>query len=242
MSFLTLVRLSGIVSMEKQKTEKSGLGIIVATSEPIFADGIACAIQMTDDLHLVAVADNAEKTVSLIDTMSPDLVIIDSDMCGRGTVQLVKDLKQINRHIAILLLVRKATSSCLALSLNIGVEGYLLRNASSTELLNAVRGICRGDAVINLETIKDLANQLRPPMVSGTPPKKNQHLSHQESQVLKLASTGMSNKLISKELFISERTVQSHFNAIFRKFGVGSRTEAVVHALRNDHIEFEALP
>ena len=211
--------------------------IILVISEPLFADGIINAIQMTNDLQLVATANNSVDAVILARKLKPDMAIIDF-----GGHQLMKDLKQSHKSIAILVLTRRANPPCLAEALQVGIAGCILRSATPTELLTAIRGVCVGEAVLNLEIIKSLLPQLGYPAKDMMSADRSEFPNQQELEALKLASKGLSNKEISRQLFISERTVQSHLGALFRKFAVGSRTEAVVYALRNNFIGLEDLP
>jgi DNA-binding NarL/FixJ family response regulator len=219
----------------------SKIAILVAITEPLFADGIVNAIMATDDLEVVAKPKERTETITLIQELQPRVAIIDLDLFGRDVFQAIREIKKEHESVAILAVVSRTTSSCLRQSLQAGVAGYLLKKATATEFINAIRGICAGEAVLNLQSVYELMQHLDYAMDEQGHLGKAPHLSRRELEVLKLSSKGLSNKKIARELFISERTVQSQFGAIFGKLGVASRTEAVLAAWRKGWITEEDI-
>ncbi len=219
----------------------SKIAILVAITEPLFADGIVNAIMATDDLEVVAKPKERTETITLIQELQPRVAIIDFDLFGRDVFQVIREIKKEHENVAILAVVSRTTPSCLLRSLEAGVAGYLLKKASAAEVINAIRGACIGEAVLDLEGIRELIQHLDYDMGEQEHLGKRQHLGYRELEVLKLASKGLTNKEIARELSISERTVQSHFSTIFNKLRVGSRTEAVLQAWRSGWITDEAL-
>lgn len=217
------------------------IDVLVAVGEPLLADGIVNAIAVTDDLRVVAVPRHQSEITKQLAELRPHIAVVDPELFEPHPAQGIWQVKLAHPTIAMLVLVSKATPSCLARCLEAGIEGYLPKTVNARRLLEAIRGICNGEAVVDLQCIREAARHLH--HVAGEQdyvPKKSQ-LGHRELEVLKLAGEGLTNKEIAKRLFVSERTVQSHFSAIFNKLGARSRTEAVVLALRNGWIADDSV-
>jgi len=210
--------------------------VLVAVAEPLLADGITNAIAASDDLCLVATASDQDEIIKQLGEFRPRIAIVDPNLFDPHPARGIWQVKYAHPNIAILILVTRATSSCLARCLEAGIEGYLPKTVNASRLLEAVRGICNGEAVVDLQCIRKAARYLHDVAgEQGHLPEQSQP-GHRELEVLKLAAEGLTNKEIAKRLFVSERTVQSHFSAIFGKLRARSRTEAVVFALRNGWI------
>ena len=125
-------------------------------------------------------------------------------------------------------------------SLEAGAAGYLLKNVSLRDLISAVRSVHAGKGVFDLKATSKILRRLAPG--KGEERRGLGELHRRELEVLKLAGKGMSNKEIAAELSISERTVQTHLTNIFRKLEVGSRTEAVLHGLKEGWFTLDDLP
>jgi DNA-binding NarL/FixJ family response regulator len=215
---------------------QKGISVFIAIMEPLLADGIANAIMASEDLQVVARPSNRRETITQIGKLQPRAAIIDFSLLEPAPFQAIRQIKQASPDVAIIILTSKTTPSCVLRSFEAGVAGYLLKKASASEVLSAIRSVCAGEAVADMHSITEcLAQVTSEPSYS----RAGQHLGVRELEVLKLASKGLTNKEIAEKLFVSQRTVESHFNAIFGKLGVGSRTEAVLMAWRNNWITNE---
>ena len=169
------------------------------------------------------------------------VAIIDYDLYGPDVFQAIKEIKQDYESLSILALINRTTPSCLLRSLQVGVAGYLLKTATSDEIVNAVRAVYSGEAVLDLQSVYELIHHVDYSVDKQGYIGEGQRLRQRELEVLKLASKGLSNKEIARRLFLSERTVQSHFSMIFERLGVASRTKAVLEAWRNGWITNDDL-
>lgn len=215
--------------------------VLVATAEPLLADGIVNAVMATNDLEVIAKPKNRTEAITLIRELQPCVAIIDCDLLEPDCFQAIREIKQVNSNLAILTLTSKTAPSRLLEHLQAGVAGYLLKTATSDEVINAIRRVCTGEAVLTLSSMYELIRHLERAADEQGRLRKGQRLHQKELEVLKLASKGLTNKEIAQKLFVSERTVQSHFGTIFGKLEVGSRTEAVLVAWRNGWIADEDL-
>jgi DNA-binding NarL/FixJ family response regulator len=219
----------------------SEIPVLLAVAEPLFADGISNAFAAASDLEIVAKPRNRTEAIMQIRELRPRVAIFGCDLLEPSWSQGIKEIKQEDASLAILVLVSKAAPSRLLQSLQAGAAGYLMKTATGDEVVNAVRSAAAGEAVLTLEHMRELVECLDNTVDKQDHLRSGQSLRHKELEVLKLAGKGLTNKKVAQKLFVSERTVQSYFNAIFGKLGVGSRTEAVLVAWRDGWITDEDL-
>ena len=221
--------------------------VFIATDDTIFQEGLSQFLRDEEDLECVAKPTNGEDTVRLAKEFLPDVVIMDLDMplsdrraqAGQA-VEIVRQLKAAHPPVAILMVMAHGFGPSLFVSLQAGVAGYLLKKTAPRELINAVRSLCAGEAVFNLEAVNELIDNLASDKSADT--KSLEQLRPREVEVLKAAARGIGNKEIGSELGISERTVQTHLVNIFRKLDVSSRTEAVLQGLKQGWLRLDDLP
>ncbi len=215
---------------------------IVATSNEIMQAGIISIINANPDMKVAATANNDVDLVRLVHEIWPDILILDIDLPKIGAIELSRNIKKLYPPVAILLLTNRTTKDCLIDALKTGVAGYLLKSVSANQLTNAIRALCSGEAVISPNIVYDFARHLRYTGTEVNLDEIMEPLTQREKEILNLASQGLRNKNIAESLFISERTVQSHLATIFKKFRVGSRTEAVLWAFQNKYLTSNELP
>ena len=126
--------------------------------------------------------------------------------------------------------------------LEAGAAGYLLKSVRGRELIDAVRAVYAGESVLHPAIARKVLNRFAPVSGEGQEQKPLEVLSEREMEVLKLATRGLSNQDIARELCLSLRTVQAHLGHIFNKLQVSSRTEAVVRALKEGWITLDDIP
>jgi len=154
-------------------------------------------------------------------------------------IEAAKQIKNACPNTAILMLSAYGSDSYILTSLRAGAAGYLLKNVPINELISAIRLAHAGEAVLDLKAVDKVLRYLA---VEESGERKDIGVLHdREREVIKQAAMGKSNKQIGEELFISERTVQTHMVNIFQKLRVGSRTEAVIRALKEGWITLDDL-
>jgi len=214
--------------------------VLIADDHPAYREGLCRFLESQEDLEVVAQATDGEESVSLAWKLRPDVAIIDIAMPGLSGIEAAKHIKEACPTTAILMLSAYDYESYVLTSLRAGAIGYLLKDVSLFELVDAVRMVHGGNAVFNLKATGDIFNRITADSIL----ERSHHgrLHDRELQVLRLLAKGMSNKDIAIELTISERTIQTHLANIFEKLGVGSRTEAALHALKKGWLSLDDLP
>jgi two-component system, NarL family, response regulator LiaR len=221
--------------------------VFCATCDAIFQQGLCQFVEQEGDLECIARPTNGEDTIKLVEEMLPDVVILDLDIPLHSSTtdvghaaEVARRIKEVHPSVAILMVSTYDYQRSLFVSFEAGAAGYLLKKTAPRELISAVRSLCSGEAVFDLEAVNKLIGGLV--TNRGIKTKSAAQLRPSEVTVLKVAAKGVTNKEIASELSISERTVQTHLVNIFRKLECNSRTQAVLHALREGWLELEDLP
>lgn len=214
--------------------------VLVADDHPTFREGLCHFLEEEEDIEVVAKTADGEETVRLAKELLPDIAIIDVAMPKLNGIEAARQIKAVCPTTAIFMVSAFAYESYLLASVRAGAAGYLLKDAPVSDLISAVRSVHTGEAMFDFKTIsKVLARVAEEESLER---RGSGELRRREMQILRVAARGLSNKLIARELGISERTVQTHMYHIFRKLGVGSRTEAVLRALREGWLTPDDLP
>ncbi|MFN2156176.1 MAG: response regulator [Anaerolineae bacterium] len=206
--------------------------ILLADDHAYVRQGTRELLEQQDDLEVVGEADNGRAVVQLALKEHPDVVIMDFAMPELNGIEATRQIKAVEPGIAILVLTAYDSEQYVFAFLEAGAAGYLLKDISVEELVNAIRAVHGGESILHPAIARKVINHFSKPDSRQTTDDLLEQLTEREVEVLRLAAKGMSNRDISRELSISVRTVQTHLSNVFNKLGVGSRTEAVVLGLR----------
>lgn len=199
------------------------ISIIVVDDHPVVRDGIRSMLAGVADFEVVAEADNGVSAVELTAALDPDVVVIDLRMPGGGGVDAIRAMRGRDLRAKVLVLTTYDTDSDTVAAIEAGATGYLLKDAPSGQLFDAVRATAAGESVLSPAVAARLLSHVRSPS-------RTAQLSAREREVLALVARGTSNKLIAKELFVSEATVKTHLTHVYEKLGVADRAAAVATA------------
>ena len=209
--------------------------VMVAEHCPVFREGLYRVINEENQLELVGMTGDCVEAVKLAKELIPDVVIVDADLAKFDGIEVARQIKKACPQIAILMLSTLDWEANVLAAVRLGASGYLLKDTEIRELTNAVRAVHVGEVIFDKKAASHILRRID--RVSGVDRKGFKELHHREIEILNLTAMGKRNREISKELSISERTVQTHLVNIFRKLGVTSRTEAAVHALKEGLVQ-----
>ena len=203
---------------------------MIADDHPLVREALHRTLEGEEDLEVVAEAGDGEEAVKLVSELKPDVVVMDIVMPKLNGIEATRKIKDIAPETAILILTAYDDDEYVLGLLDAGAAGYLLKSARGRDLIGAIRAIRSGESVLHPKIIAKLLKRATAGPVEKH--KASDLLSERESEVLKLVTSGMSNKEIAEKLFLSQRTVKAHLTSVFNKLNVASRSEAIVKGLQ----------
>jgi DNA-binding NarL/FixJ family response regulator len=201
----------------------SPIRIVIADDHPIFRAGVMGLLSGQEDFQVVGEAANGREAVAIVRHAAPDVLLIDLQMPELDGVGAIKQLKEVAPATRILVLTTYDSDGDILRAVEAGATGYMLKDTPREELFKAIRATARGESVLSPAVASKLVGRARGP--------SERSLSARELEVLTLVARGVSNKIIGKDLRISEATVKTHLIHIFAKLGVDDRTAAVTAAM-----------
>lgn len=184
-------------------------------------------------INVIGVTGDSEEGIALAETLNPDVVLLDLRMPGMSGIEILGQLKKRNYKPPIVILTTSRENNDLVETLRSGAQGYLLKDMEPDELIAALNNIVNGETVVAQELTSVLAQVIqgkkiidKPTPFSGLTPREREIICH--------LAAGQSNKVIAKDLGISDGTVKLHVKAILRKLDVHSRVEAAVLAVEHN--------
>jgi NarL family two-component system response regulator LiaR len=218
----------------------SKIKVLLAEDHVIVREGTREFVQREPDMEIVGEAGDGEEAVTLAKKLKPDVVVMDIAMPKLNGIEATKQIKALLPSTAVLILTAYDYDQYIFALLEAGAAGYLLKGVQVREVIDAIRAVYAGESVLHPVVARRVIDRMVSPTKNET--QVAEPLSEREMEVLKLAATGISNKEIAQQLFLSPRTVQVHLGNIFNKLGVASRTEAILYGLKRGWFSLEDLP
>lgn len=207
--------------------------VMLVDDHEMVREGVKQLIEFDGDIKVTAQASNGADCLKLLDQELPDIILLDVNMIGMSGIEVLKEIRKNRIPVKVAMLTFHNEAEYLVNLVDIGVEGYILKDSSSAELVKAIKDIYQGETYIQPDLIPALNSRL---IHRDEDREKIDALTRRELEVLKLVAKGHFNKEIAIQLDISERTVKNHISSIFRKIDVSDRTQAAVFAIKNNLI------
>lgn len=208
--------------------------IVIADDHFMIREGLKQLLEMDGDIQVVGEAGNGEECLKVIADVKPDVVLLDINMPVMNGLKMLETLRTSkNKKQKVLILTIHNEVEYLLKALEIGVEGYVLKDAESAVLKKAIYKVNSGEEYIDF-TMVPILNEKKAQEKELV---EDDKLTRREIEVLKLLAEGLFNKEIAYKLSISEKTVKNHVSNIFKKIGVFDRTQAAVYAIKNNIVE-----
>lgn len=208
--------------------------VIIADDHAMVRQGLKTIIELEEDMTVIAQASNGQEAVTLARKYKPDIILMDINMPEVNGIQAIKQLKDEDKNFKIIVLTLHQDREYLFKTLQMGCEGYVLKDAESSVLIDAIRSVYKNQTYIQPNMTNELIKEFN--RVTSTSHEKDasSNLTNREIEVLLLITDGMINKEIAKKLYISEKTVKNHISNIFKKLDVNDRTQAAIYAIKHN--------
>lgn len=205
--------------------------ILIIDDHPLFRKGVIQLIQTAEEFEIVGEASSGEEGIELAYTTQPDMILLDLNMKGMNGIDVLKVIKAAGIDSRVIMLTVSDSAEDLVEALRAGADGYLLKDMEPEDLLSNIRNAGKGRMTLSDSLTGLLAHALK----EGSRPKHPNEagLTEQEGKILDHISAGKSNKLIARELGITEGTVKVHVKHLLKKLNLKSRVEAAVWAVEN---------
>ena len=208
--------------------------IVIADDHSMIREGLRQLLELDGDVLVVGEAENGKECLDVIENVKPDVLLLDINMPVMNGLKMLEILRNSNnKNQRVLILTIHKEVEYLMKAIDIGVEGYVLKDADSAILKKAIYKVYSGETYIDF-TMVPLLNEK---IAQEKEKLEDDKLTRREIEVLKLLVEGLFNKEIAYKLSISEKTVKNHVSNIFKKLGVFDRTQAAVYAIRNNIVE-----
>lgn len=208
--------------------------VLIADDHSMVRQGLKQILELENDLIVIAQASNGEEAIKLAREQKPDVILMDINMPGTNGLQAIKELKQDKHPSKIIVLTIHEDRQYLFKTIQMGAEGYVLKDAEPSVLIDAIRSVYSGESYIQSNMTKELVKEFNRITLREKDKNDESNLTSREIEVLELIAEGMINKEIAKQLYISEKTVKNHVSNIFRKLNVADRTQAAIYAFKHN--------
>ncbi|WP_428820356.1 two-component system response regulator NarL [Microbulbifer sp. MCCC 1A16149] len=212
--------------------------VMMVDDHPLFRKGLMQLFSLEPRLELVAEASSGEEAVRLADECDPDIILLDLNMRGMDGLDTLRAMRAGGVTARIVMLTVSDNNADVVACIRAGADGYLLKDMDPEEILDQVLAATHGKMAISQRLTEILASALRKPDRAGADTLST--LTSREYQILQLIADGLSNKLIARELDISDATVKVHVKHLLKKLGMRSRVEAAVWMVNQKRSEAAA--
>lgn len=201
--------------------------VMLVDDHALMREGIKQLLEFDGSIDIIEEAKDGEECLQKLENCNPQVLLLDIIMPNMDGIEVLEEIKRKKINVKVLILTVHNEIEYLLKAINMGVDGYILKDSESTELKKAIETVVSGESYIQPKLIPSLSAQDE---AKG----KIEDLTSRELEILIHVANGSLNKEIAKKLDISEQTVKNHMSRIFKKIGVCDRTQAAVFALKND--------
>jgi DNA-binding NarL/FixJ family response regulator len=206
----------------------SRLRIVIADDQPMMRAGFKAVLEATGTIEVVGEASSGEEAVQIANAQSPDVVLMDIEMPGMDGIEATRRLPRQR----VLILTTFGLDEYIIDALRAGASGFLLKDAPTQDVVQAVRSVAAGDAVLSPAVTRQLLDQVgrRLPAPVAREPDGLSELTDREREVLRMLAAGLSNAELAEALYLSEATVKTHVSNLLGKLGLRDRVQAVIYS------------
>ena len=208
--------------------------ILLVDDHELVRQGVASMLAKAEDLTVVGEAKTGREAIETSRKELPDVVLMDVRMPDMDGLEATRRIKEERPRTAVVMVTMHDNPAYLREAVRAGAAGYLLKDVSKDDLIDAIRQVATGGAFIESQMLKGMLSEMKP---GSATPSAARNLTKREREILSLVAEGLSNREIADKLVLSPETVKSHVAAILEKLNVSDRTQAAIYAVRNGLVE-----
>ena len=208
--------------------------VMLVDDHALIREGIKQLLEFDGSIDVIEQASDGAECLEKLQHVQPDILLLDINMPNVNGIEVLEEIKKKNIPVKVLMLTVHSEVEYLVQAVDIGANGYILKDSGSEELKKAIQSVMEGDSYIQPSLIPSLNSRL---VNRDIDKEKIAALTKREMEILTQIAGGMFNKEIALNLNISERTVKNHISNIFKKIDVSDRTQAAVFAIRNNIVK-----
>jgi DNA-binding NarL/FixJ family response regulator len=208
---------------------EDAIRVLIADDHPLFREGMRGRLDRVADIAVVGEAASGDEAVELARKLEPDIILMDIKMPGLNGIEATRDVLRASPRVGVLVLTMFEDDDSVFAAMRAGAKGYLLKDSGGEGVVHAIRAVASGEAVFGpgvAERIIGFFSVSR----AAAPQRAFPELTEREEEVLSLVAQGKSNQEISRQLFVSLKTVRNHVSNILVKLQVADRAQAVIRA------------
>jgi len=208
------------------------ISILIADDHDIIRQGLKRILSFEEDMFIALEAKNGQEALELLKQKEVDIVLLDCNMPLMNGIQVLKSIREQGDKIKVIMLTVENDRKTIHTAIDVGADGYILKDSAGTEIVNAIRLVYKGEKYIDKTLVSLLFSGIK--IDEKKAPSILDELSKREVEVLIKISKGLSNKEIGEQLYLSEKTIKNYTTNIFRKINVNDRVHATIIALENN--------
>lgn len=206
--------------------------VLIADDHELIREGLKRIISFEEDIKLVGEANDGERALEILKNNEVDVILLDFNMPKLNGFEVLKILKEEEHAVKVIMLTIENEKRTIRKAIDIGADGYMLKDSAGKEIVNAIRLVFSGEKYIDKSLVSLLFSAIK--NKDKTVHSVLDTLSKREIEILVKISKGLSNKEIAQELYISEKTVKNYISGLFRKINTDDRVKATIFAIENE--------
>lgn len=203
--------------------------VLIADDHPLFREGMRGRLGRVTDIEVVGEAASGDEAVEMAHRLEPNVILMDIKMPGLNGIEATREILRASPHVGVLMLTMFEDDDSVFAAMRTGARGYLLKDSGGEGVVHAIRAVASGEAVFGPGVAERIIGFFSAPRPAA-PQRAFPELTEREEEVLSLVAEGKSNQEISRQLFVSLKTVRNHVSNILLKLQVADRAQAVIRA------------